>query len=372
MRVYLFAITLVFAPLAALAQAGGQDTRTLTPDIRKENAPLTIKDGDFVVVPIPISNPTLGTGLVAGAAYFYPQTQEQKEAEPPSVTGLGAMYTTSDSRALVLGHQSYWGKNRWRMTAAVGGADIRINLIQPDEEAGTAAVDWKVSGTFVYARLSHRIYGKWYGGVYLRGLDASQDIATRDEEDQSNDGSFELGNARIIGPGLRFEYDSRDLPMNPYTGWYFEGTALFNDEAFGSQQNYQAYSAVLRAYHSLNKQLVLAWEANSCRKAGDIPLWDACRIPLRGFPAFNYLGKVSIQGQAELRWRMTRRWGFVGFAGAGQVSDSYEGLSEDRSIPSYGFGVRFSVLPEQRINLRVDFAQSRDDEAVHISVAEAF
>ena len=32
---------------------------------------LKLQRGDFVIVPIPISNPTLGTGLVAGAAYFY-------------------------------------------------------------------------------------------------------------------------------------------------------------------------------------------------------------------------------------------------------------------------------------------------------------
>ena len=372
MRLYFPGLVLLLIMDCALAQTSNQDTRQLTPDVRDGNAPLTIKDGDFVVVPIPISNPTVGSGLVAGAAYFYPQTEEQKKVEPPSVTGIGAMYTTSDSRALALGHQSYWGKNRWRLTAAAGGADVRINLIQADEETGTEAVDWRIRGTFLYARLSHRLVGKWYGGLYLRGLDARQTIASGEEEEEDSDSGFDQGNARIVGPGLRFEYDSRDLPMNPYSGWYFKGTALFNDEAFGSQKTYQGYNAVLRNYLSLNEELVLAWEANACRKEGDIPLWDACRIPLRGFPAFNYLGKISIQGQAELRWRVSKRWGFVGFAGAGEVSDSYEGLSENRSIPSYGLGVRFSVLPAQRINLRVDFARSRDDQAVHISVGEAF
>ena len=77
-------VSLVAGP--AWSQMPGQDTRStaLAPDIRNDEAPLKIQDGDFVVVPIPISNPTLGTGLVVGAAYFYPQTEEQKKVEPPT------------------------------------------------------------------------------------------------------------------------------------------------------------------------------------------------------------------------------------------------------------------------------------------------
>jgi hypothetical protein len=41
---------------------------------------------------VPISNPTLDTALVVGAAYFYAQTKEQKKVQPASVTGGGAMY----------------------------------------------------------------------------------------------------------------------------------------------------------------------------------------------------------------------------------------------------------------------------------------
>ena len=72
------------------------------------------------------------------------------------------------------------------------------------------------------------------------------------------------------------------------------------------------------------------------------------------------------------RRRLSKRWGLVGFAGVGTVVRSF---SEDRDrepIPSYGIGVRFSVLPAKRINLRVDFARSLDSDAVHISVGEAF
>jgi len=41
----------------------------LTPDLRNDETVLKLQKGDFVVVPIPISNLTLDTGLVVGGPY---------------------------------------------------------------------------------------------------------------------------------------------------------------------------------------------------------------------------------------------------------------------------------------------------------------
>ncbi|MFB3133329.1 MAG: hypothetical protein ACE10K_12480, partial [Rhodothermales bacterium] len=32
------------------------------------------RDRDWIIVPVPVSTPTFGTGLIVGGAYFYPQT----------------------------------------------------------------------------------------------------------------------------------------------------------------------------------------------------------------------------------------------------------------------------------------------------------
>jgi hemolysin activation/secretion protein len=118
--------------------------------------------------------------------------------------------------------------------------------------------------------------------------------------------------------------------------------------------------------------LVLAWELQGCHRGGGAPLWDACVIKLRGFSATDYLGKVSGSGQAEARWRLNKRWGLVGFAGTGYVGNSFSGIRDNETIPSYGAGIRFMVLQAKRINLRIDYARSTDSDAIHISVGEAF
>src|SRR5210317_2462093 len=140
------------------------DTRPgIAPDIREDEAQMKLQRGDFVVVPIPISNPTLDTGLVAGAAYFYKQTEEQKKAQPASVTALGGMYTNNDSRAFALAQQNYWRNNTWRFTGAIGVADLRLSLLAPSESPGGQSLDWRVYGEFIFARLARKLAGHWYG-----------------------------------------------------------------------------------------------------------------------------------------------------------------------------------------------------------------
>ena len=88
-----------------------------------------------------------------------------------------------------------------------------------------------------------------------------------------------------MGVGLAAEYDSRDLPINTYSGRCLKIQALFNDDAIGSKDTYQSYDIGFRSYHGLSDSFVLAWELQGCQREGTVPLWDSCRIKLRGFSA---------------------------------------------------------------------------------------
>lgn len=364
------ALALVTASVAVAQQSPGVGTRpAIAPDIREDDSQLKFQRGNVVVVPIPMSDPTLGTGLVIGAAYFYGQTARQRAEQPASVTGAGAAYTDNDSRALVLGHQSYWSRNRWRFTGAVGAADLRLSLPVPDGTGGTVNSEWKVDGSFLFAKLARKIGGSWYGGFQLRAIDADQAFSAF----EAATADFDIdGSIYSIGAGALIEYDSRDMPINSYSGRYLVAQVLLNDEAFGSDATYQNYSAAFSSYHRLREDLVLAGEVQACARGGNAPLWDACTIHLRGFSATDYLGKESASAQAELRWRMTPRWGAVAFAGVGYAGNALNEDDDRDAVPSYGLGIRFMVLPAKRVNLRVDFARSEDSDAIHVSVGEAF
>lgn len=369
MRVTTLVGLLLLCASTAFAQEAATDTRPgIAPDIREDETRLKLQHGDFVVVPIPISNPTLDSGLVAGAAYFYPQSEDEKKLQPASVTAVAGMYTSNDSRAIALAQQNYWNSDKWRFTGVVGAADLRLSLLAPDGSSGGQSVDWRINGKFLFAKVARRLKGNWYGGIFTRLVDADQSIETDTSALDFDTGS----DVRSTGLGANLEYDSRDMPLNSYSGQHFKLDALFNDEAIGSNSSYQSYSAAYRSYHRLTDSVVLAWELQGCQRAGTAPLWDACTIKLRGFSATDYLGKVSTSGQVEARWQMSKRWGLVGFGGAGRVSSSFNGIREGEAIPSYGVGVRFMVLAAKRINLRLDYARSTDSDAIHFSVGEAF
>jgi len=340
------------------------------PDVTDSEMPVMLKKRQFVIVPIPISDPALGTGLVVGGAYYYKQTPEQEKAQPPSVTAVAGMYTTDDSYAYGASHQSYWAEDKWRVSGLVGYADLKLDLLSPDENAVGAQIDWEIEGTFLQAKLSRRLAGNWYIGGQFRYFDNEQRFKG---SIAGADGSLAFDLAiKTLGAGLMFEFDTRDVLANPYNGNRFEVDALFNDASEGVDSTYQTYQARYRSYNEVAKKVVLAWEIRGCYQDGNVPLWDSCKVHLRGFPITEYMSRTSASAQAEGRWRPWKRIGFVAFLGGGLSERNYTDLREDNLIPSYGVGIRGMVLQSQRINMRLDYARSDGQDAIYLGVTEAF
>ena len=343
------------------------DSRQSVIDVRDAESEFIVQKGDFVIVPIPMSDPTLGTGLVLGGAYFYAQTEKQKESQPASLTGVAGIYTNNDSYAFGIGQQNYWDEDKWRFNGLLAHADFKFALLDPAKSSDT--IDWVIEGDIVQAEISRKILGDWYFGVQARYVNVIQIFDINLEEIIDFDVKSEMTS---VGTGATLMLDTRDVPTNAYTGMYFKVNALFNREISGSDDRYQTYEASLKSYHQLAEPVVVAWEVRGCTKSGAVPLWDSCLVGLRGFAATDYLGTSSVSGQVEARWRVWKKLGVVGFAGYGASNSTYSKAGGDVSIPSYGFGFRFMVLESRRINMRLDFARSDDSDAVYLSVAEAF
>ena len=84
------------------------------PDLREEDTKLKFqpkKERNLVLVPIPMSSPTFGTGLIIGGAYFYPQTEDQKKSQPASFTGAVAGYTSNKSWFAGAMQQNYFAED---------------------------------------------------------------------------------------------------------------------------------------------------------------------------------------------------------------------------------------------------------------------
>lgn len=365
--------TIALALLAASGHADEADESSpvrpaITPNLSEVQLPASVRKGNFVAVPVPFSNPTLDNGLIGVAGYFYPQSDAQKASQPPTVSGIGVMYTSNESWGVGLGHSAYWDEDRWRFVGVAGYADVTLPLLVLGGSSRSFEIDWLLRGSLAYSHLSRRIGSHWYAGLIAQYLDIEQEFSFEFVAPE-----FVLGNTtRSIAIGPSLSYDTRDVPANAYEGRYFKLSAVVNNEAFGSDLSYESYSIAFRSYHHVLPPLVLAWEAAGCMRSDDAPLWDACRIGLRGFASTDYMGKSSLRAQAELRWKLGKRWGVTAFGGAGQITESLVGSRDHDVIPSYGAGLQFTVQKEQRIVMRLDYGRSTDSDAWYLAVGQAF
>jgi outer membrane translocation and assembly module TamA len=77
--------------------------------------------------------------------------------------------------------------------------------------------------------------------------------------------------------------------------------------------------------------------------------------------------------QAEYRQYFWRRWGFVAFAGVGNVASELIEYDFGTLKYNFGAGLRFQFNKEQKINLRADFGFGQDGNmGVYFGIEEAF
>ncbi len=325
---------------------------------------------DYLVVPLPIQSPTFGAGLVVGGAYFYKQTEQQKSVQPASLTGAVAAYTSTNSYAVGLLQQNYWDADNWRFKGIVSYLDFNLDLVDPASVTENE-IGWLLKGELIQADLYRKLVGKWYVGLSGRYIDFTQSLTVNDGND--NDGFAIDEQSQTVGLGIILERDSRDLPTNAYTGSLLNITMVDSQlRGVNSTSDYQSYAIRYRFYHRFSDPLVLAYDLNACDRSGNFPLWDTCRLSLRGFSATRYLSESSASAQVEARWKFYKKWGVVGFVGAGYVGSTFGDTFNNDTVPSYGVGLRWMISGIKRINLRLDYARSTDTDAWYFSAAEYF
>ena len=142
--------------------------------------------------------------------------------------------------------RSYWKNDKWRFTGVIGGADLRLSLLASEQSTHGKSVDWRINGTFLFAKIARRIKGNWYGGVLTRLVDASQTIEDRNVTASAFDTGSDITS---VGLGSLVEYDTRDNPFNSSSGNISKWMLCSMTRAIGSDATYQSYSAAYRSYH---------------------------------------------------------------------------------------------------------------------------
>lgn len=356
----------------SLAHAGQEETINRQIKDAQEVGDVAPKQGRWVPVPIPVSNPTVGTGLQGVLMYLHPARKEDTQS-PNSTSGLAGMYTDSKSWAAALFHDGYWADDTYRFRGILGYGEFNLKFygIGDSPVFGNNPLDYEFSGWAFMPKFQRRIpkTDHWFGGVHYLFIEADVLINTSKVSSILPD----VGrNVRTAGLGLLASYDSRDDNYYPSQGISFESKWGNYSENWGGDFEYDKLNTFFNYYHPIKDKSVLALRANLQNSDGRVPFFDLPYLDMRGFSRDRYRDKHTFSLHAEGRHKFKPRWGAVAFIEVGWFGNSIEDMSTNPTIFSYGGGVRWQVTKDKKLNLGVDVAFSTDDNSIYIQVGEKF
>jgi outer membrane protein assembly factor BamA len=173
--------------------------------------------------------------------------------------------------------------------------------------------------------------------------------------------------------GLSLEFDQRDNPFTPNSGWLGMVEGNFYGEEIGSDTWFQSYRAKTYAYLPLARQrFVLAGRVDARWANGDIPFYRLPYIDLRGIGSARYQDTRAATFETELRWNMTPRWALIGFVGAGRTWGRRNSFGDAQSQVAQGAGVRYLIARMLGLYVGADYAWGPEDETLYVQVGSAW
>lgn len=331
--------------------------------------------GAFVIAPLPISSPALGSGIVPVLAYIFPLSRGDKTS-PPSVVGAAGLVTDNGTRAFVLAGELYFKENTYRTTAVFARGNLNYNLYGLGAGESQPRLPLNQTGQALFAEFLRRLGWKFFLGP--RFLWGSSFITLRPANLEMVPLPPDVGlHTALTAVGFRLQRDTRPNRFYPTGGTLLDFTSDFFSQGLGSKYSFQSYKFTFNKYWSVAKHQVLAYNGFACFTGGQPPFYGNCiygtNNELRGYVAGRYLDRYMIATQLEYRLALPKRFGVAGFGGLGEVvPGGNQPFRTKNFLPSGGAGARFQMSKKYHVNLRADFAQGKDSHTWSIGVGEAF
>ena len=333
--------------------------------------------GAFVVAPLPISSPAIGSGIVPVLGYIFPFSAKDK-VSPPSTVGVAGLITNNGSRGFVIGAQLFLKENTYEITSGFAHGDVDYNIYGNGVAEGLK-LPLQQTGEAFFGEVLRRVGWKFFVGP--RFITGNSLVTVRPNEDMNFPIPPEAGlHTDLRSIGARLTRDTRPNHFYPIGGTLFSFTSDFFSQALGSKYSFQSYRAEFDKYLSLSTRQVLAYDAYFCATGGQPPFYGNCIYgtsnELRGYTAGRYFTRYSLATQLEYRLVLPKRFGLVVFGGLGGVipagNQLLQMVQSSHFLPAGGGGLRFELSKKYHVNLRADIAQGRDGHTFGMGVGEAF
>ncbi len=184
--------------------------------------------------------------------------------------------------------------------------------------------------------------------------------------------------SRISGLNISYLFDNRDNILTPSKGVFAQLVYSAHGNITGSSHTFNRWQFDARYYLKPFKKRedVLAFQGYGFLSVGDVPFNELAQMGgdmiMRGYFLGSYRDKNLLAFQSEYRLHVLKRWGIVGFAGAGGISNALGEYELKNVMPSYGGGLRFKINRKENVNLRMDYGFGNGQQNIYFFIAEAF
>jgi hypothetical protein len=355
------------------AQTAGQEESDPAADPEKQ------RRGEPFVAPIPFRSPSLGWGGSLAGGYIF-RLDPKDEKSPPSTIGGGAFGTENESYGGVVSMRGHAFEDRWRFLLMAFVARIEYEFFGIGSDAGEhgQSIDLRSDTYTVKFDLLRQLptanLGRFGRRLYLGPVFESRISKT----DPTSSGGLPAGIQSVdldedqFAMGAKVLRDTRDNNFFPLAGSLAEVSIHAFDEALGGDNDYRLIDVSLRSYQSIRPETVVAARIFGKFGEGDVPFTALPQHDLRGYERGRYRDKVHVAGELEIRQEIWGRIGGAAFAGLGQIAPRIDDLDSDTILWSAGFGLRFQLTEENRMNYRSDIAWGRNGFEFYFSISEAF
>jgi hemolysin activation/secretion protein len=354
---------LLFLFLFAFAFANGQRSSAVSE--KKE------KSG---IAGIPLINYNRTQGIVVGALISnYYKLNKKDTISPSSNTGIFGMYTEQKSYAILGYTRLYFAEDRWRITAAAGTMDINFQFYLEDPTASTGNFyDYTTKANLVVLQLQRNIFNRIYLGPTSSFIKST---TTFGFPGASGEDSVNLSSLNNVG--YIISNDTRDHVQNPVRGMFLNFKNQFYRSWVGSDYEFVRYIITYNQFFKLTENddtKVLALRSTLNIATGDVPFEGQTVVggdDIRGYSQGRYRNDQVYTLQTEFRWNFYKRWGMVAFAGVASAVKKFSDVT-DEILPGAGAGLRWKMLPSEKVNIGIDGAIGKDDYSITFRIGESF
>jgi outer membrane protein assembly factor BamA len=356
-------IKILFLLLFPLAFVNGQKL----PPVKKKKA--------TGIAAIPMINYNRTQGVVLGAFVngFY-KIDKKDTISPSSNTGLLGIYTEKKSYALLGFSRLYFAEDRWRISAAAGVMDINFQFFLEDPTlSGGNFYDYSTKANLVVLQLQRNLYKRIYIGPTGSFINSTTTFGI-----PAVSGEDSVSISKLNNVGYIISNDTRDHVQYPSRGMFVNFKNQFYRSWVGSDYGFERYMVTYNQFFRLTKKddkKVLAVRASFNIASGDVPFEGQSVVggdDIRGYSQGKYRNDQVYTVQAEYRWNFYKRWGMVAFAGLASAVAKVADIPDNELLPGVGAGLRFRMLPSERINIGIDGGLGKDDYSITFRIGESF